>query len=472
MEAPRPQPRKPERAPGGQVSIGFAILCLVAFLSSLDSAVNVAFPPIVADCGIAVPQIKWIVISYILAAASLTIVFGKLGDLFGHKRVLATGVAASALSHLLCAFAPTYEFLIGFRFLQGVSQGLSLSCIVALMTLNVAPERKRGVVGVLVTVVGAGMAAGPILGGMLVDWFGWPSVFWSRAIVAVVILLFLGHVTAPEGPKESIVDFDAAGALLLIVVVGSVISLSAIMTAGQLQPVLLVASVVGILAAGYAFHRHECRHPSPIVEMSHFSHPPFAFLQLAAVTINLSCFSVLLLLPFVLAHGFDLSSFEGGFVLALMPLGMVAAGLAVRRLPGMASPINLGRSGLVLAAGGLIAVGFFEQQSSLAVIAIGLIATGVGLGAFKAGCVDMTTTFLPPAQRGVAGSFYSVTQALGFVLGASLLTGIADWYLAGGHDGQEHAMTFLTVGGGLLAFAIAFFIFTLGSAFAPQAKRN
>ena len=438
----------------------------------MDSAVNVAFPSIVADFGIEVPQIKWIVITYILAAASLTIVFGKLGDLFGHRRVLATGVATSVLSYLLCAFAPTYEFLIGFRFLQGISQGLSLSCIVALMTLNVAPERKRGVVGVLVTVVGVGMAAGPILGGVLVDWFGWPSVFWSRAVLAVVILLFLGHVAAPDRPRKAVVDFDATGALLLFVVLGGVISLSAIVTAGQLQLVLLAASVVGILLGGYAFHRHECRHPSPIVEMSHFSHPPFTFLQLAAVTINLACFSVPLLMPFALARGFELSFFEGGFVLALMPLGMVAAGLAVGRLPGTASSINLGRYGLVLAAGGLIAVGYFEKESNLIVTASGLIATGLGLGLFKSGCVDMTTSFLPPEQRGVAGSLNNVTQALGFVLGASFLTGIANWYLAGGYDGQEYAMTFLTVGGGLLAFAIAFFISTSGEAFASSAERK
>ena len=124
------------------------------------------------------------------------------------------------------------------------------------------------------------------------------------------------------------------------------------------------------------------------------------------------------------------------------------------------------------AAVGLIAVGCFEQQSSLAVIAFGLIATGLGLGSFKAGCVDIANTFLPPAQRGVAGSLYSVMQALGFVPGASLLTGIADWHLVGGYDGREYAMTFLTAGGGLLAFAIAFCISALGRAFAPRAKEN
>ena len=135
-----------------------------------------------------------------IPGTALSIVFGKLGDLFGHRRVPATGVAASSLSCLLCAFAPTYDFLIGFRFLQGISQGLSLSCIVALMTLNVAPEPKRGDVGAPATVVGVGMAAGPILGGVLVDWFGWLSVFCSRATFASVILLFLGRVAAPDGP--------------------------------------------------------------------------------------------------------------------------------------------------------------------------------------------------------------------------------------------------------------------------------
>lgn len=437
----------------GVSQIGFRVLCLAALLSSLDSSVNVAFPLIINDFNIEVAEIKWIIISYILAVASLTIVFGRLGDLFGHKRVFVTGNALSIVAYASCALAPNYDMLVGFRFLQGIATGLSLSCVVALMTAGVPDQKKRQIVGIFVTVVGIGMALGPMIGGILIDIFGWPSVFWYRSIIAIVVLLFSCSLSASQMEQTNRNVFDWLGGLILFTLIASVILLSVLITRPHVSPILLVALLAFILACGWLFSKYERFHESPIIDVRFFSNRYFSLLQFAAVVINFCCFSVLLLMPIVLSTSYSISNFSSGIMLALMPIGMVAAGWMIRRIPRLVSSDNLSKIGLFIAAFGLLALGIFDGFVVIGLSSISLLIVGLGLGLFKTGCVDTTTTLLPSSQRGVSGSLYNVTQVLGFVLGASFITAMATLFGGSGIDGSEYGLTFATLGVGLLMFA-------------------
>ncbi|HJS85335.1 MAG TPA: MFS transporter, partial [Acetobacteraceae bacterium] len=154
----------------------------------LDSAVNVDFPRITAHFGLAIPLIQWVVVSYTLASASLVLVFGRAGDIAGHRRIFLLGTAWSGAAFLLCAMAPSFPWLLAGRALQGVGAGLVLSCGPALVTgLYPAALRPRAV-GVYTATFGIGGALGPVLGGILLAQFDWSSVFWVRAPVALLAL--------------------------------------------------------------------------------------------------------------------------------------------------------------------------------------------------------------------------------------------------------------------------------------------
>src|SRR5438034_4145415 len=157
----------------------------------LDSSVNIAFPDITGSFGLPIPMIQWVVICYVLTHAGLMLAFGRIGDIWGHGRVYRAGLLWSIAAFLLCAAAPSFGWLLFFRVLQGISAGLIISCAPALVT-GLYPEARRShALGIFTLMFAVGSAAGPLIGGVLVARWGWPGVFWFRAPIALISLLFL-----------------------------------------------------------------------------------------------------------------------------------------------------------------------------------------------------------------------------------------------------------------------------------------
>src|SRR5437870_11510004 len=179
----------------------------------LDTAVNIAFPDITGSFGLPIAMIQWVVICYVLTHAGLMLAFGRVGDMFGHGRVFRAGLVWSIAAFLMCAAAPSFGWLLFFRFLQGISAGLIISCAPALVTGLYPESRRSHALGIFTLMFAVGSALGPLIGGALVAEWGWPGVFWFRAPIALVSLLFLRGL--PQGTSGGERRFDIIGAALL-----------------------------------------------------------------------------------------------------------------------------------------------------------------------------------------------------------------------------------------------------------------
>src|SRR5437870_7714899 len=180
----------------------------------LDTAVNIAFPDITGSFGLPIAMIQWVVICYVLTHAGLMLAFGRVGDMWSHGRVFRTGLLWSVVAFLLCAMAPSFGWLLFFRFLQGIAAGLIVSCAPALV-ISLYPEARRShALGIFTLMFALGSAVGPLIGGALVAHWGWPGVFWFRAPIALVALLFLRDLPHP-GRSGRTERFDVPGAVLL-----------------------------------------------------------------------------------------------------------------------------------------------------------------------------------------------------------------------------------------------------------------
>src|SRR5215469_6960928 len=181
-----------------QVAAGHALrLTMIGLGMSvvpLDSAVNIGFPDITRSFGLPIPMIQWVVICYVLTYAALMLAFGRIGDIGGHARVFRAGLAWSTIAYLLCAAAPAFGWLLFFRFLQGIGAGLVISCAPALVT-GLYPERLRSrAVAAFSLMFAIASALGPLAGGWLVRYCGWPAVFWFRAPITAAALLLCGRL--------------------------------------------------------------------------------------------------------------------------------------------------------------------------------------------------------------------------------------------------------------------------------------
>ena len=385
----------PSPAHGRRAALGLAAVCAGGLCAPLDTAVNVAFPAITAAFDLSPREIQWVVIPFVVAQSLFSLLFGRLGDLHGHRRVFATGLVMCVLTHTAIGFVPSYGWMILMRVLQGIAVGLAVSCAPAIATSLYPEHDKRRVLSIYVTSYAAGFAAGPLAGGVLVDWLGWPGVFWLRAPLALVVLLALPWVLGGATPPVSGGHAPAA-------------------PPGQTP----AASGHAPVAPGHAPAApvQPARAPSGLTRA--LRQPPFVALQSASIVINLACFVILLRVPYALAAWPGLGTSAAGVLLAAYPLGSLAGSFATGRLRVPVSSGVLSVAGMAIAGAGLLCTAASLPAQAPWLLACALAFTGAGLGAFQVAQMDATTSMLPAADRGVAGSLVNVTRLLGILAGA------------------------------------------------------
>jgi EmrB/QacA subfamily drug resistance transporter len=389
----------------------------------LDTAVNIAFPEITGSFGLPVEMIQWVVICYVLTYSSLMLAFGRVGDVWSHGRIFRIGLLWSSVAYLFCALAPSYGWLLFCRFLQGIGASLIVSCAPALVTGLFPEERRSRAVAMFTLMYAIGSAAGPLLGGLLVELWGWPAVFWFRAPLALLALLFSEE--RPPKPRTATREpIDILGAVLLALGISTFL-----LTLNRLQHVesrqflglLLLATAATTLLG---FVRWENRVAQPIVNLGLFRSGAFAGLNIAGVLVYLTSFSVLLLGPYYLVRFTGLTVAMAGAVLSASFVGSLVAsplsGWAVERIPAG----RVAALGAALGAAGLVLIASWEPGTggqSVLILAT-LVLQGFGVGVFQVAYMDIVMRTLPRQQRGVAGSIAMLSRSLGVVTGATLLT--------------------------------------------------
>ena len=444
------------------------IVALGISAGPLDTSVNIAFPAITSAFGNDVAAIQWVIICNVLTYASLMPGLGRLADIVGHKRVFVTGLLWSAGALVLCGLATTFGWLLAARVLQGAGIAFLLSCGPALATLSF-PERDRSrVLGWYTTGFAAALMLGPVVGGALVDVWGWPAVFWFRlplVLAAAVLVVFLvpdpGHAT-PDEP------FDLRGGL------GLGVALAAALLAlnqGHRFGWAAVLFVAGAAVIGLWFVRHELRTPHPVIDVRLFRIRPFAAANAAHVLMNLGSFIIYLLTPYYLVRIMGAGTATAGLLLAASPLGMIVASPVAGHLLRYTGSFRLGVAGLALLGMALCAIALLPVEAGAAALVAVLLAHGCGQGLFQVANIDFVMGSIPRSRQGVAGSLNMVTRTVGVVTVAS--TGTMLFAALGGEAGGADAflyayrITFLAA-----AAAVILAIAVLGTARAAPAPRS
>lgn len=352
-------------------SLALVLICLGAMVAPLDTAVNVAFPVIAEAFKVPPHDIIWVVIAFVLTQSISSLVFGRLGDLYGHRRMFLIGMAGSVFAHGALAMASDFLSLLGLRALQGAAVGMAMACAPALVSLASSPGGRARALALYASAISAALALGPLVGGWLVDEFGWPGVFVYRAPLAALVLFL-----APWG-------FAIASEAM-----------------GRLAPPARVTVAWTALRA-----------------------PSFLGLQAASVLVQGTLFSIMLWVPFALAGWPTLPVTGAGALLALFPAGSLLASLLLARgriLTSTSHSQRLVKWGQAISVAGLAAIALALRGEGVAMLAASLWLAGVGMGVFQVGYQEDTLRAVPANNRGLAGSLINVTRLLGIVMGAAL----------------------------------------------------
>jgi EmrB/QacA subfamily drug resistance transporter len=398
---------------------GVFVVGLGTLVVPFDSSVNVAFPYIIRAFDLPIPDIQWVVIAYTLTYAALTLVFGRIGDMLGYRRIFLIGSAWSTLAFLFCAAAPSYPWLLAARVMQGVGAALSLSCGPALATSLYSESERTRVLGLYTMAFGIGGALGPVIAGNLVQQFGWQAVFWFRAPIAFAAFALTWLL--PAGRPMGSARFDAAGAVLLVLAISAL--LTALNQLQHLDHTVAIFAVAALLTVGATagFIRREHRTPAPIIDLRYFRQPDFALVNAAHVLLNLAGFSIMLLVPFYLDRIGQLSAPAAGLILVASPIGIVLSAPVAGRLAARLAPRRLALVGAAAMTAAQLAIATAGAPANLPLLWMSMFLQGTGLGLFQVAYFDIATATIPREDRGVAGSLVMMTRTVGVVTGATVL---------------------------------------------------
>src|SRR5947207_107666 len=384
----------------------------VVFLDA--TVVNIALPAIRGDLGGGLAGQQWVVEAYLLTLSALLLIGGSLGDIFGQRRVFFIGLVGFGISSVLCAVAPSIEFLCGFRAVQGVFAALLTPSTLAIIT-HVFPEDERGsAIGTWTAFGAIAGVLGPLLGGLLIEAASWRLIFAINIPVVLVTLWLIaeGVPASADMPSHRRIDWLGA-ALGAIALAGPVLGLTE-------QPVrgwddLVVGSIAVGVVAGILFILQERRSTSPVMPLELFSHRNFSIGNLATLTTYMGLGAMTFLLPLFLQQVSDYTPVKAG--LALLPITALMFFLS-RRFGGLADRIGprllLGFGPLVAAAGTVLLLRIDASADYASQVLPGLVVFGLGLSMTVA---PLTSTVLGAVERDRAGVASGVNNALARVAG-------------------------------------------------------
>jgi EmrB/QacA subfamily drug resistance transporter len=403
-----------------------AICCMSLFIVAVDNTiVNVALPSIQRDLHASVSGLQWTIDAYTLVIASLLMLSGSTADRVGRRRIFQLGLVLFTLASGLCSLAPSLGWLVAFRALQAVGGSMLNPVAMSIIsnTFTDAKERTRAI-GVWGGVVGLSMAAGPLLGGLLVQAVGWRSIFWVNipvGVAAVVLsALFVPESRAARGRRP-----DPVGQSLVITVLAA-LTYGIIEGPGRgwTSPLILGLFAAAALAL-VALLRYEPRRTDPLIDLRFFQSIPFSGATVIAVCAFLSLAGFLFLNTIYLQDVRGYSAMKAG----LMTLPMAA-------VTGVVSPL----SGRLVAERGtrtpLLAAGFFIGLSGLlflptgpttSLVYLGVVYAlfGLGFGVVNAPITNTAVSGMPRSQSGVAAAVASTSRQVGQSLGVAVIGTVA-----------------------------------------------
>ena len=399
-----------------------AAMCFALFMVMLDNTVvNVALPSIQRSFDASLSSLEWTINAYSLAFAVLLVTGGRLGDIFGRRKVFLIGVVVFAAASATIGFAPTEGWLVASRAVQGLGAALMMPGTLSIITNTFPPEERGKAIGTWAGVSAIALALGPLLGGWLTEDVSWRAIFFINipvAVIAVAVTLFATHESRDETATRE-VDFPGIAALtigltalVLALVEGNAWGWG---SAGIIA--LLATAVVGL----FAFVLIERRSHAPIVDFEFFRSRSFVGANVVAFAISFGMFAVFFFLALYMQNILGYSPLETGVRFLPSTLVIMVAGPLAGRLADRVGPRTPLVIGLTLVTISLAWQSRIEVDTSFGFLVVPFILLGLGMGFTMSPMSTAAMNAVDRTKAGVASGTLSMTRMVGGTFGVAAL---------------------------------------------------
>jgi EmrB/QacA subfamily drug resistance transporter len=399
-----------------------AAMCFALFMIMLDNTVvNVALPSIQDDLGASLSGLEWTVNAYTLTFAVLLVTGGRLGDIFGRRRMFLFGVVAFALSSAAIGLAPSQSWLVGMRALQGVGASFMMPATLSIITNAFPPEERGKAIGTWAGVSGLALALGPVVGGALTEHVSWRAIFFLNLPVAagaVAVTLFAARESRDESVERTV---DYAGIAAISVGLATlVLALVEGNSWGWGSPAivaLLTASVVGFVA----FVVVEARARTPMVDFSFFGSRTFVGANAIAFIVSFAMLAVFFFMALYMQNLLGYSPLEAGVRFLPTTVLIIVTAPIAGRLADRIGPRPLLATGLSLVAIALFLQSQIDVHSGYDDLLVPFMIMGFGIALTMSPMSTAAMNSVDAAKAGVASGILSMSRMVGGTFGVAAI---------------------------------------------------
>jgi EmrB/QacA subfamily drug resistance transporter len=415
------------------IAVVFSGLMLVMLLAALDQTiVATALPTIVGEFG-GLEHISWVVTAYLLATTAVTPIYGKLGDLYGRKRVLQVAIVLFLLGSALCGAAQGMTELIVFRAVQGLGGG-GLLVLTQSAIADVVPPRERGKYqGFFGAVFGVAMVGGPLIGGYFVDQLSWRWIFYVNLPLGLFALVVLA-VTLPSRERQADTRVDVIGATLLVAALSCIVVVTSLGgTTWEWASAQTIATALAGFAFLIAFVSHERGRSDGVLPPELFRNRVFSVASSVSLIVGFAMFGAITFLPLFFQTVNGETPTDAGLRLAPMMLGVlitsIGSGQFIARVGRYRAFPIVGTAVMVV---GFVLLSTMDANTSTLGSSARLVVLGIGMGLTMQVLVLATQNAVDYSELGVATSGVTLFRTIGGAIGTSAFGTISPTPGAGG----------------------------------------
>ncbi|MFC5401904.1 MFS transporter [Cohnella soli] len=407
----------------GQSKKGWLLfgLSLGYFMVLLDTTVvSVALPAIQADLGGGIETLQWVVNAYTIVFAGLLLSMGSLTDKMGAKQVYVGGLVIFLAASANSAVAPTSGALIGLRALLGIGGAALMPASLTLLShAYPVPTKRARAMGIWAAITGVAMAAGPVVGGLLVDAFGWRSIFLLNVPLAVISLLIAWLFVGKTG-RNAQRSLDWKGQILAIVAIGTLsFALMEGEAYGWRSPLIVAMFVLAALCTGL-FLIVEAKNPAPLLPLRLFKNATVSGGIVAGMIINFGLSAILFMLPLFFQQVRGLSAGDAGAAMLPMMIPLAFNPIISGRMAGRIGAKIPMTIGFLLSAVGSLLLILLNRETNHVATAIGLLAIGFGVSFTIPSLMTAVISAVSKDQTGTVTGTLNSSRQIGATLGIAV----------------------------------------------------
>ncbi|MGB9936578.1 MAG: MFS transporter [Methanobacterium sp.] len=401
-------------------------VALGAFLIPfMGTSLSIALPPIGIEFSLDAVFLSWISTAFILANAALILPFGRIADIYGRKKVFTYGILIYTISSFLGAISPSGNLLLISSFLQGVGCSMIFGTGVALLSSVFSPEERGKSYGIYVGAVYAGIFSGLLIGGFLIQNFGWRTIFIFNVPIGIFILslLYTKIKTEYSGCKGE--KFDFIGSILFIIIIITLLQgFSTMVTQDYGKYLLLIGFLTSLI-----FLKYESNYSDPLIALSIFKNPLFTVSVISLLIINVGTSSMNYLLSLYFQYLKLLPPNTAGLILVLQPIFVAIISPIAGRISDRFDPRVFTSTGMLITTIGLFILVFLNENTPFYSIILGLVLIGIGVALFASPATNAAMSTVSKKFYGVASATVSTMVFSGQLLSMAVVILIFAFYL-------------------------------------------